>query len=359
MRKLGISIYPGSSTLEENMDYLSKAAKHGFNRVFTCLISIEGDKDRLLEEFRQLNHYAQSLDMEVYADVSPTVFEGLQVSYRDLSFFADLKLAGIRLDLGFSGMEESFMTYNPHGLKIEINMSNGTRYLDNILSYQPNRENLVGCHNFYPHRYTGLSRSHFMTTSRDFKEKGIRTAAFVSSGSGSFGPWRVNEGLCTLEAHRSLPIEVQAKDIFNTQLIDDVIIANAFASDEELRALGEIDKNILGLRAELIDELPQLERRLIFEEHHFNRGDVSDYMIRSTQGRIKYRDTRFELINPAPIKRGDILIESSLYDRYAGELQIALRDMENSGRTSVVGRVKAEELFLIDYIRPWQSFKFL
>ncbi len=358
MRKLGVSIYPGSSTLEDNISYLTKAANYGFSRVFTCLISMEGDKNKALEEFRRLNQHARDLSMAVFADVSPAVFEGFHVSHQDLSFFADLKLAGIRLDLGFSGMEESFMTYNPHGLKIEINMSNGTRYLDNILSYQPNLENLVGCHNFYPHRYTGLSRGHFMITSRDFKEKGIRTAAFVSSNSGSIGPWRVNEGLCTLEEHRGQPIAVQAKDIFNTQLIDDVIIANAFASDAELKALGEMDKNILELRVELIDALPQLERRLVFEEHHFNRGDVSDYMIRSTQGRIKYRDVRFELINPAPIKRGDILIESSLYDRYAGELQIALKDMENSGRTSVVGRVKEEELFLIDDIKPWQSFKF-
>ena len=48
----------------------------------------------------------------------------------------------------FSGLEESIMTYNPYGLKIEINMSNGTKYVDNIMSHRPNRENLIGCHNF-------------------------------------------------------------------------------------------------------------------------------------------------------------------------------------------------------------------
>ncbi|WP_041721177.1 phospho-sugar glycosidase domain-containing protein [Alkaliphilus metalliredigens] len=61
---------------------------------------------------------------------------------------------------------------------------------------------------------------------------------------------------------------------------------------------------------------------------------------------------------PTPIKRGDTIIESSLYDRYAGELQIALQDMDNSGKTSVVGKVCDEEVYLLDHVRPWQKFKF-
>ena len=357
MRGLGVSIYPSNSNIEENRSYLLRASKHGFTRVFTCLISLEGDKEKQLEDFKRLNEFANSLGMEVYADVSPDVFKSFNISYTDLQFFRELKLSGIRLDLGFSGMEESLMTYNSYGIRIEINMSNGTKYLDNILSYQPKIDNLVGCHNFYPHRYTGLKRAHFLEASKQFKEKGIRTAAFVSSSSGVFGPWRVSEGLSTLEEHRGLAIDIQTKDLFNTNLIDDVIIANAFASEEELKALGEMDRDILSLKVELIDELPQLERKIIYEEPHFNRGDVSEYMIRSTQSRVKYKDFSFELTNPVDIKRGDVLLESSLYDRYAGELQIALKDMRNSGKTSVIGRIRAEELFLLENIRPWQRFK--
>ena len=89
---------------------------------------------------------------------------------------------------------------------------------------------------------------------------------------------------------------------------------------------------------------------------HFNRGDKSDNFIRSTASRVKYKGENFEVINPAPIKRGDIIIESSLYGHYAGELQIALSDMENSRMSSVVGHIDKDELFLLDYIRPWQKF---
>lgn len=357
MRRLGVSIYPEQASLERNKDYLREASQYGFTRVFTCLLSIHGDKEKVLQEFKEMIEYANQLGMQVIADVSPSILKDFNLSHEELGFFADLGLAGIRLDLGFSGIEESMMTFNPYGLFIEINMSNGTRTLENILSYQTNQEKLIGCHNFYPHRYTGLSREHFIKCSRQFKELGLHTAAFISSKAASFGPWPVNEGLCTLEEHRGLPIEVQAKDLWNTGLIDDVIIANAFASQEELRTLGRLEKSILTLNVELVQGAPDLERRIVTEELHFNRGDVSAYMIRSTQSRVKYKNSVFPLFNPQPIRRGDVLIESSLYERYAGELQIALRDMENSGKTNVVGRVAEEELFLIDHIAPWQKFK--
>ncbi len=87
-------------------------------------------------------------------------------------------------------------------------------------------------------------------------------------------------------------------------------------------------------------------------------GDVSDYLVRSTQSRVKYKDHNFEAFNTVDIKRGDLLIESSLYKRYAGELQIALKDMKNSGKTNVVGRITDEEIFLIDHLEPWEKFGF-
>ncbi len=357
MKQLGISIYPGRTGQAENKAYISLASQHGFTRIFTCLISTGNDINKVKEEYKDIFSHAKGLGMEVIADVSPDVFKAFGINYQDLRLFHELGLAGIRLDLGFSGLEESIMTFNPYGLKIEINMSNGTRYLDNILSYRPKVENLIGCHNFYPHRYTGLSRKHFEKCSGLFRQNGIRTAAFVSSKEAGFGPWPVSEGLCTLEEHRDLPVEVQAKDLFNTGLIDDVIIANAFASENELKALGSVDKELLTLNVELIGGISDIEKKIVLEELHFNRGDVSEYMIRSTQSRVKYGTHRFELFNAPDIRRGDILIESSLYERYAGELQIALKDMENSGRTNVVGRISEKETYLLDYIEPWQKFR--
>jgi uncharacterized protein len=359
MNRLGISIYPNSSDIEDIKDYIELAAKYGFERVFTCLISA-GDKDMdvFLKEFKNILDEANKNKMEVIADVDPTVFNTLKASILDLSVFKDMGLSGIRLDMGFSGYEESVMTYNEYGLKIELNISNGTKYVDNILSYKANLNNLYGCHNFYPHIYTALSYNNFVTSSRQFKELGIRTAAFVNSPSAKYGPWPVSEGLCTLEMHRNLPIEVQVKHLFATGMIDDVIIANAFASEEELKGLSRVNREMLEFKVELIDKIRDLDKKIVLEEFHFNRGDSSEYMVRSTQSRVKYKDESFPPYNLVDIKRGNILIDSDLYSRYAGELQIALKDMKNTGKTNVVGKIVDDEIFLLDYIKPWSKFLF-
>jgi hypothetical protein len=354
MNRLGVSIYPDKSAIGDNKEYLSLAAKYGFGRVFLNLLSVK-DK-RVLEEFKEIVSYARKLDMEVVADVAPFVFKDLGIDYKDLKIFRDMGLTGIRLDTGFGGNEESIMSFNPYGLKIELNISSGTKYLDNIMSYIPNKENIIGCHNFYPHRYTGLSREHFMKTTKTFKNYGLRTAAFVSSANATFGPWALNEGLPTLEEHRDLPIEVQAKDLFNTGLIDDVIISNCYATKEELKVLGDLNKDILTLNVELLEGLPEVERNIILDEIHFNRGDVSEYMIRSTQSRVKYKGHEFKVINPKDMEKGDIVIESSLYAHYAGEMHLVLKPMNNSGKSSIVGKVVDEEVYLLDYIKPWQKF---
>lgn len=359
MRKLGVSVYPSQARLEDNLAYLEQAARYGYQRIFTCLIS-EEDKplETVIDEFKRLTAVAKRCGMEIIGDVEPAVFKKFGVSFDNLRFFKDLGLDGIRLDLGFGGMEESVMSFNPYGLKIELNASNGTKYVDNILSHRPNKENILGCHNFYPHIYTGLGYEHFIRCSRQFKDLGIRTAAFVNAPGAQHGPWPVTEGLCTLEEHRSLPLTVQAKHLFATNLIDDVIIANAFATESELAELSRVDKYMPEFAITFVDGIPELEKKIVLEEIHFNRGDVSDYVIRSTQSRVKYKGHDFPPFHTPDIKPGDVLIESSLYQRYAGELQIARRPMKNGGKTNVVARIVPEERFLLDYLEPWMKFKF-
>lgn len=357
-KQLGISIYPEHSTKEQDIAYLDLAAKYGFTKVFTCLLSVEGDQQQILKNFRDIISHATHLGMEVTLDISPRIFEKLQISYDDLSFFKQMGAATIRLDIGYSGKEESLMSYNKEGLNIEINMSNSTHYVESILDYHPNRARLKGCHNFYPHRYSGLSRAFFLECSRKFKDYHLPTAAFVSSKAATYGPWPVTEGLCTLEEHRNLPITTQAKHLFSTNLIDTVYIANAYASEEELRALSLLNRDLLSFKVELVDTVTPLERKIVLEEPHFYRGDVSEYMIRSTQSRVKYKDADFKAHHTVAIKRGDILIDNEGYGQYKGELQIALKDMDNSGHTNVVGRIYPDELFLLDLLEPWQSFSF-
>ncbi|MBP8693218.1 MAG: DUF871 family protein, partial [Enterococcus sp.] len=57
------------------------------------------------------------------------------------------------------------------------------------------------------------------------------------------------------------------------------------------------------------------------------------------------------------IVRGDVLIDNVGYGQYKGETQIALKAMKNDGRVNVVGHISPDEQFLLDYLKPWSSFK--
>lgn len=360
MGKLGISIYSEKTTEEAIYNYIDKASKYGFSRIFSCLLSVNDTKENIKNKFKKINEYAKSKGFEIIVDVSPRVFDELGISYKDLRFFKEIGADGLRLDMGFTGSEESLMTFNDENLKIEINMSNNTNYIDTIMNYMPNKDNLIACHNFYPHRYSGLNFEHFMKCTERFNKYGLRTAAFITSqNEGTFGPWPVTDGLPTLELHRNLPIEVQAKHLIALGNINDIIISNCYPTEEEMKKLGSMRKDMVTFDLQLVDGVPEVEQKILFEEMHFNRGDLSDNLVRSTQSRVKYKGHDFKLFNaPEIIKKGDVVIESSEYGHYAGELQIALNDMKNSGKSNVVGHIKEEEIFILDYIKPWQKFNF-
>ena len=65
-----------------------------------------------------------------------------------------------------------------------------------------------------------------------------------------------------------------------------------------------------------------------------------------------------EPFNTVDIKRGDVLVDNKLYGQYAGEVQIALSDMKNSGKTNVIGHIVDEEHVLLDYLGMGQPFTF-
>lgn len=354
-RKLGISIYPEKSTVAADKVYIDLAATYGFTRIFTCLLSVQKPKEEIIKDFQEIISYANERGFEVILDVAPAIFDQLNISYDDLSFFDQLHASGIRLDLGFDGNKEAMLTFNPYALGIEINMSNDVAYLDNIMSYEPNAPFLYGCHNFYPQRGTGLPYDFFVKCSTRFKKYGIRTAAFVNSHAAKLGPWNINDGLCTLEQHRDLPIDVQAKHLFATNLCDDVIIGNAYASEDELKALSSINRYQVSLQIDM-DTNDDTIQTICFQEQHFRRGDITHEVVRSTEVRKKYSYADIPVSGAHEFQRGDVLIGNNEFGKYKGELQIALQPHHDE-RKNRVGRIREEELLLLDFIKPWSKFK--
>lgn len=356
-RRLGVSIYPDHSDFDQDVAYLEKAKGHGFERVFMSMLEVSEGKEVVFNKFFKIIKEAKIRNFEVILDIAPVIFDQLDISYDDLTFFHELGADGLRLDLGFDGNKEALLSYNPFGLIIELNMSNDVAYLNNILTYEANKPFIYGCHNFYPQDGSALPLDFFNSCSTRFKKEGIRTAAFVTSQTATYGPWDINDGLPTLEMHRYLPVETQAKHLFATGLIDDVIIGNAYASDAELKALGEVNKYQVSFNIDLVDNINEVEKRNVLENQHVRRGDITERMIRSTEVRKKYKEVNKAHDNEITFYPGDVVIGNENFGKYQNELQIVLQE-HTDNRKNLVGKISSEELILLDYVKPWSKFSF-
>lgn len=357
MRSLGLSIYPDHSSFEDNAKYLDLGHKYGFSRIFMSMLEVQGSPEETKDKYKKIIDYGNQLGYQTFLDVSPQLFDKLGIDYSDLSFFAEIGAAGIRLDQSFDGATEAMLSYNPYGLIIELNMSNNVDYLNNIISYQANTPFIYGCHNFYPQRGTALPYDFFVKCSERFKKFGIHTAAFISSQVGKMGPWNVEDGLPTLEQDRNLPIDVQAMHLFASGLIDDVIIGNAYASEAELKAVANVNRYQLQLHVDYVKDINPIEKTIVEKTQHFRRGDMNENVIRSTMPRVTYKDIpNAPHDNAETFQRGDILIGNDDFGIYKNELQIVLKPHQDA-RKNKIGSIASDELFLLNFIKPWSKFK--
>lgn len=350
MHKLGISVYPEHSTPEKDYQYMKLAAKYGFSRIFTCLLSVDKPKEEIIAEFTDFIGKAHELGFVVAADTNPHVFKHLGATPYDLSVFADMGLDIIRLDGNFGDLEDRLITRNPQGIKIEFNASSDTS-VDHLIRHGADPNNILMCHNFYPERYTGLSRKTFDRFNEKWKGLGLHTAAFVSSNNdNTYGPWPVYNGLCTLEADRGLPIDLQVRHLLATEAIDDILIGNAYASEEELKAMSEVDMTKTNVTIDTVEGLTDTELRVLKEYHHAGRTDASEFFIRSSMPRlscknspIPHRDCGQEFFH-----RGDVVIVNDNLAHYRGEVEVILKDIPNDGERNLAGRIPKEELMILD-----------
>ncbi|MBU3111294.1 DUF871 domain-containing protein [Clostridium lacusfryxellense] len=361
MHRMGISIYPEHSTEEKDYDYMKLAAKYGFTRIFTCLLSVKESKEIIINKFTEFMVQAHELGFIVGVDTNPSVFLHLGATPYDLKVFYDMKVDIIRLDGHFSDMDDIAITHNQYEIPIEFNGSSNTA-LDLMIERGANTQNMVVCHNFYPQKYTGLGWNKFIEFTKKYKALGLPVAAFVSSNNkNTFGPWPVYEGLSTCEMHRGLPIDLQVRHLLSTNKIDDILIGNAYATEAELKAIFQVDKTKTTFNLELSGDITTDEKNIIYNYPHFGRGDASDYLIRSSLPRGDYKDKpiQYREHDKELFHRGDVVIVNDNLSHYRGELEIIAKDMPNDGERNFVARIPKEELILLDQLRPEYFFGFI
>lgn len=361
MNKMGISLYPQHSTPEKDDAYMALAARYGFKRIFTCLLSGKGEREEIISTFTDFMDRAHRYQFEVAVDTNPEIFSKLGATPFDLKPFADMGVDIIRLDGHFGSTEDVAITRNPYHIAVEFNSSQNMD-LELLLERGADRHNMITCHNFYPQRYTGMGFERFRYLAGKYKKAGFRTAAFVSShNENTFGPWPVSEGLPTCEMHRDLPIDLQMRHLLATGLIDDIIIGNCFATEDELCAMAQVDKSRITMKMNLADGVTDLEKSIVSQYRHFNRVDASDYMIRSSLPRLSCREVSIppRVENRSHFTRGDVLVVNDNLAHYRGELEVVLQDIPNDGQRNRIGTITKAEQILLHMILPEYEFGFI
>ena len=285
----------------------------------------------------------------------------------------------LRMDVGFGAKNDVTMIENPYGIILEYNSSAST--IQDLIDAGADPNKFYVCHNFYPQRYTGLSWTKFLQINSDIKKIGpVRIGAFISSNADhTHGVWGAISGLPTVERLRDLPIDLQARILLASGNVDDLLIGNAYASEEELKALQEVfeekevnhspeiqmmiewgiiskdNLNVKKVRVHLDENISEEEKKILFDFYpHMSLGDSSEWMWRSRMPRFKYSQPD-KSIPPKEFQQeyfdvGDVLIVNDNYKHYCGELQIVLLPMKNDGIRNKIGHIDSGEFKMMELI---------
>lgn len=358
-RRIGISLYPGLwNSSEEIATALEKAAKFGITEVFTSLHIPEASPDAMIADCGKMCAKAETLGMRVTADIAPVSFSRLGATAANLGRFREMGLYGIRTDAGFSVEEMTSIAGNSYGLKLILNASSIKAETLGALKNAGVALNKVGaCHNFYPRIESGLSLDYMISQSRMLKGFGVEVAAFVPSQKNKRAV--MYEGLPTVETQRALSPGRAARELFATGTVDVIYVGDPLTPDEELEDLAlAASQDYLELRVTVSGEPSEIERQIVFDRTHEQPWSVFAYTIRSRAARQMEIGSRVQPRNTVGRPKGTVTVDNVNYARFAGELQITLRDLPADPRVNVVGRVAEEDLSLLNLLGPGARFAF-
>lgn len=389
--ELGISVYPDLRPLNEIEAYFELASRYGATKVFSSMFSVDGTKEEVFGYFQKLILAAHKNNLKVSLDVNPFCFEKMGASPDDLGVFAELKVDTLRMDLSYGPEGDAKLVNNPYGIAIEFN--NSAEIVNGLIQCGIDPKSISVCHNFYPQRYTAMKWNKFIEKNVEIKSisRDVRISAFISSNApGTHGVWDAVYGLPTVERLRTLPIDLQARMLLATGDVDDLLIGNAYASEEEFRSIQEamkepeeskealdpilamlvehgiidLNKPIKRLRVTLDPECTDKEQEVLFGfAPHLDMGDSSEWIWRTRLSRFKYSQPDQYLPPRAASDEmfavGDVVLVNDNYKHYAGEIQIVKIPILNDGTRNRIGHLDADEYQMMDLIHDGDLVEFL
>ena len=400
--KLGISIYPGLDTdREKSLLLLQNAAALGYRRVFSSLHISESNVTVLREEALYLFAFAESLGLEVIADISPLTLKILDIPELTPPRLKKLHITTARFDYGIG--PETIADFSRE-MNVQLNASTlRSVQLNALLKANAVFSRIDGQHNFYPRPHTGLSSETIQRQNALLHRHDISAGVFAASQTGRRGP--LYAGLPTMESLRGIA-PCDAAPILTAIGCDSLIIGDSNPALTELQALTDPETLAkadarysrkalppkkewqpdapLPLHIRVLSDAPFVKELL--SRTYTNRPDPAADVIRTTES----RDVAKEL-NIAPERNentlviempkeyaavfagpqhlangkkssllpvGTVLLDNNSYGRYKGELQILNAPQPMDPRSNVVAQVTKEDVPLLSLISAEIPFRF-
>ena len=82
---IGIALYPDKTTFKEDVAYLKRAQRYGYQKVFMSMLQIDiQDPKKSIRRLKESMAFANELGMLVMLDIHPMVFDYLKMKEDDL-----------------------------------------------------------------------------------------------------------------------------------------------------------------------------------------------------------------------------------------------------------------------------------
>jgi len=358
-----IGVYPNpDANFEEINNYLKLAAFYGIKEIFTSLHLPELNFNVQLEYLRNLLSIAGLNNMSVCVDVGGETLDKIFSDPTLISMIRDLKIASIRLDCYYDWpqIRKVVEELNIVGFVLNASVLNHNEVIAivNNLHHYGENINITACHNYYVRNETGLSESYFIKQNEIFTDLGIEITACIRSFHTMRGP--LNEGLPTLEKHRTCSFEQSCLEMAYLYGVDRIMIGDPFSSSEELALMSSVIKNEpFEIQIE-VNDLSNIEKKTLFGKVHYCRRDNGAFSLRLESSRkMATYASYIEPHNSIFRNKYSVTIDNEKYLRYSGEIQILTEDLPEDERVNVVGIIREDDRYKCKLVQNGVPFIFV
>lgn len=361
--KSSISVYLNKSLNFSDVElFISTASQYGFDEVFTSLHLPELSLEEQINNIGRLTKYAHMNSMSVVADVDGNTLDEIFSDVTLTNALRKAEIDGIRLDCYYSGLQVN-QAIKDFALKLIVinasilNIYEVNKFIQSIKS--EHREiQIAACHNFYPRKETGLSIEYFQNQNKIFKELGIEITACLPSYENPRGP--LYDGLPTLEDHRIKSLEAAALELNYEYQVDRILMGDPFISKKEMEIIfGVIEGKPINLYINLMNDLDDQTKLILFGGTHYVRRDNGDYLLRLESSRkMALPGERIKPFNTTIRNKYCVTIDNENYGRYSGEIQIPCKKLQEDSRVNVIAQVDDNDVWKLKLIEKGCNFTF-